>query len=440
MEIINIKQLTKRAEQGDVDAQCDLGDYYYPDDKVKSAEWFDKAAQQGSLHAIMRLGNYYYFGEGVPKSYEKAVELYKKAAEQGVGGALCYLGVCYEEGKGVKKNIETAVEWYKKAIESGHSDAKFRLDYIYRRGLAVPNDGPQIQADSLGSLTHNGTAWSTTITSDISGKGKKLIVEFEGSSKDKVTDVQRKALAEYTAKSGDLFKAAVKRAKEIYAGAAKQKDGGIIPQKLYIDRKGNYGWVCQTKWNDGRVSVILSDGDVQFADEKIVYKYEEVLASRKKKKWHLDDSVYISLWGHLTSLSLFRADEDEFEDEEDEEIVDGKLTSEEVKLLTWLINKVNTMDIADDVVEYCNDSYDCCYYDSETGETVDCDKKIARNELHDELDLTNIYLNSRFSQDYDDMPDISITGECECDPDHGIAIGFKNKEFIGVGSEDFAGF
>ena len=52
----------------------------------------------------------------------------------------------------------------------------------------------------IGSLTHNGTAWSTTITSDFSGKGKKLIIEFEGMSKDKVTDVQRKAFAEYTKK------------------------------------------------------------------------------------------------------------------------------------------------------------------------------------------------------------------------------------------------
>ena len=44
------------------------------------------------------------------------------------------------------------------------------------------------------------------------------------------------------------------------------------------------------------------------------------------------------------------------------------------------------------------------------------------------------------SKKHKDMPDISIAGECECDPDHGIAIGFRDMNFLGVGPEDYAGF
>ncbi|MCQ2194078.1 MAG: hypothetical protein MJZ28_03920 [Paludibacteraceae bacterium] len=32
-------------------------------------------------------------------------------------------------------------------------------------------------------------------------------------------------------------------------------------------------------------------------------------------------------------------------------------------------------------------------------------------------------------------PDIAITGECECDPDHGIAICFHDKSWDGISSQ-----
>ena len=84
MEKGNQHALYHRAEQGDADAQCNLGVCYQ-------------------------------YGTGVEKDEQKAVEWYKKAAEQRYANAQYSLGVCYNNGTGVEKDEQKAVEWYKKA-------------------------------------------------------------------------------------------------------------------------------------------------------------------------------------------------------------------------------------------------------------------------------------------------------------------------------------
>lgn len=34
-------------------------------------------------------------------------------------------------------------------------------------------------------------------------------------------------------------------------------------------------------------------------------------------------------------------------------------------------------------------------------------------------------------------PEISYCGECKCDPEHGICIGFRDNEFLGIESMDW---
>jgi uncharacterized protein len=71
-------------------AQTNLGKYYYDIEKdyIKAVEWYTKAAEQGNADAQNNLGNRYYNGEGVEKNYEKAVEWFTKAAEAGNTKAL----------------------------------------------------------------------------------------------------------------------------------------------------------------------------------------------------------------------------------------------------------------------------------------------------------------------------------------------------------------
>src|SRR5262245_36802817 len=71
-------------------------------------------AQKGDVQAQFNLGLWYYFGEGVPKDYTEAVNWFRKAAEQGSAVAQFNLAVCYAQGEGVLKDYAEAVKWYRK--------------------------------------------------------------------------------------------------------------------------------------------------------------------------------------------------------------------------------------------------------------------------------------------------------------------------------------
>ena len=106
----------KAAEQGDADAQYNLGICYDKGDGVaqsyaEAVKWYKKAAEQGYAGAQNSLGNCYYNGNGVKQSYLQAVKWYKNAAEQGHAGAQNSLGNCYYKGNGVEQSYAEAVKW-----------------------------------------------------------------------------------------------------------------------------------------------------------------------------------------------------------------------------------------------------------------------------------------------------------------------------------------
>ena len=61
------------------------------DDYIK----YKKAADQGDAEAQYNLGDAYRLGAGVPEDYEQAVYWYRKAADQGDAEAQFILGVMY---------------------------------------------------------------------------------------------------------------------------------------------------------------------------------------------------------------------------------------------------------------------------------------------------------------------------------------------------------
>ncbi len=88
----DIPELIAKAEQGDPDAQYELGKRYLRGAKVsknekKAAKWFTKAAEQGFARAQYLLGLCYLYGEGVEKDKKKAAKWFTKAAEQGFARA-----------------------------------------------------------------------------------------------------------------------------------------------------------------------------------------------------------------------------------------------------------------------------------------------------------------------------------------------------------------
>ncbi|WP_443636326.1 tetratricopeptide repeat protein [Candidatus Njordibacter sp. Uisw_058] len=109
------------------------------DFKTALAEW-TPLAEQGDIDAQYNLGVMYDNGDGVPENDKTAVKWYTKAAEQGHASAQFNLGSMYQNGDGVPENDKTAVKWYTKAAEQGHAKAQANLGLMYDNGRGVLTD------------------------------------------------------------------------------------------------------------------------------------------------------------------------------------------------------------------------------------------------------------------------------------------------------------
>jgi TPR repeat protein len=130
-------ELLSLANQGNAEAQFNLGQLYEPGDRAQAVAWYRKAADQGHAGAQHSLGVLYALGEGVPQDDAEAATLYRKAADQGHTDAQVSLALLYERGDGVPQDYAEAAAWYRKAADQGDSDAQERLDSLYARGLVA---------------------------------------------------------------------------------------------------------------------------------------------------------------------------------------------------------------------------------------------------------------------------------------------------------------
>jgi len=122
-----ISILQQKAEQGDADAQYELGRAYIisngvPQDYKEAAKWVRLAAEQGVAKAQYALGRCYYIGAGVPQDYKEAVKWFRLAAEQDYAAAQSDMGLCYARGIGVPQDYVQAYAWYNIAAAQGSKD------------------------------------------------------------------------------------------------------------------------------------------------------------------------------------------------------------------------------------------------------------------------------------------------------------------------------
>ena len=139
------KETAKAAEQGNTEAQYELGRMYFLGrDVAKNAteaeKWYQKAANQGNAKAQNELGNLYYTGLNVTRNYSEAIKWYQKAAEQGIASAQYKLGYMYDYGQGISQNRVEAAKWYKKAAEQENVDAQYRLGNMFFYKVGIPED------------------------------------------------------------------------------------------------------------------------------------------------------------------------------------------------------------------------------------------------------------------------------------------------------------
>ena len=113
---------------------------YNSGDFAAAVKWFTLAAEQGDADAQFNLGLVYWDGEGVSQDIKAAMKWFTLAAEQGDADAQNILGVMYDEGEGVSQNIKAAMKWFKLAAEQGNAHAQYNLGAIYHNGESVPRD------------------------------------------------------------------------------------------------------------------------------------------------------------------------------------------------------------------------------------------------------------------------------------------------------------
>jgi TPR repeat protein len=140
-----LRQLRELAEQGDADAQKNLGVCYHDgqgvaQDYAEAVKWFRMAAEQGNAAAQNWLGFCHQNGQGVAQDCAEAVNWFRMAAEQGNAAAQNWLGFCHQNGQGVAQDCAQAAKWFRMAAEQGHAAAQKWLGLCHQNGQGVAQD------------------------------------------------------------------------------------------------------------------------------------------------------------------------------------------------------------------------------------------------------------------------------------------------------------
>lgn len=116
------KHYLQAAQQGNLEAMCDLGYMYQVGQGVEvdleqSAYWYKKSADLGYVHSMRDIGQSFLNGIGVVKNSSEAVRYFGLASENNYSHGTGDLAFCYLNGIGIEKDISKAKELYKLALK-----------------------------------------------------------------------------------------------------------------------------------------------------------------------------------------------------------------------------------------------------------------------------------------------------------------------------------
>jgi TPR repeat protein len=128
---MNIDELIIKANASDIEAQFNLGSYYYNNQEfAEAAHWFEHASREGHVQAQFNLAYIYQLEERAEGNQKLAKYWYEQAASQGLASAQNNLAnILQQEG-----NLELAFDWYKRAAEQDYGPAEASLAFAYSQG------------------------------------------------------------------------------------------------------------------------------------------------------------------------------------------------------------------------------------------------------------------------------------------------------------------
>lgn len=145
-QLVAFSRLKKAAENGNAEAQFELGRIYgngdgVPQDYETAIEWLEKAASQNHPKAQESLGSIYANGVGVEQDFNTARSLYLRAARNGLGSAQYLMATMYRFGLFESEvDMDQAIAWYQKAARQNIAAAQLALGKLAMRGKHVKQD------------------------------------------------------------------------------------------------------------------------------------------------------------------------------------------------------------------------------------------------------------------------------------------------------------
>lgn len=147
------------------------------------------------------------------------------------------------------------------------------------------------------------------------------------------------------------------------------------------------------------------------------------------EKLNNEDYIVINLFGKEKKVEVFSTGDNRYDKSGQCKADKFALSEEEISCLNWFIENIKIEDYSHAITEYCNEQYDAIGGDP-----------ITDSDVGNEVDIFAIAINiSKITQSRSGFvyPEISFYGDCECDPEHGICIGFRDKKFLGINSQDW---
>ena len=95
----------------------------------------------------------------------------------------------------------------------------------------------------------------------------------------------------------------------------------------------------------------------------------------------------------------------------------------------WFIENIKIEDFEKEIIDFCEEEYSAW-----------SDDEVKIENLEDEIDIEAIAINVTETWKSNSgyvYPEISFYGECKCNIEHGICIGFRDKKFLGIEGQDW---
>ena len=158
MHNADIAKIRILADQGDADAQYEIGEHYSPNDDELAVEWYRKAAEQGHVNAQYVLSWQMLNERDYTKAEKEESEKWERmAAEGGHPEAQYSIGCSFFSGPfldniyrrqaladedNAEANVDNieAVKWFIKSAKQGDICAQNALGNAYYYGTGVPQD------------------------------------------------------------------------------------------------------------------------------------------------------------------------------------------------------------------------------------------------------------------------------------------------------------